>query len=63
VLRGEKKQREYSKKKNSLRRMKDVAREKEQEELEGGGTSCVGLAFRGNPVRISGEDLRGFWDR
>lgn len=66
MLRGQKKQKapkQWAKKQNQLRKLRDREREEEQEKLEGGGASCVGLAFRGNPVRIGREDLGGFWDR
>lgn len=62
MLRGEKKQRAprlWSQKQNQLRKLRDREREQEQKELEGGGSSRVGLAFRGHPVRISREDLGG----
>ena len=66
MLRGEKKERAprlWSQKQNQLRKLRDREREEEQEKLEGGGASCVDMAFRGNPVRLSREDLGGFWDR
>lgn len=62
MLRGEKKARAprlWSQKQNQLRKMRDREREKEQKELEGGGSTSVGLAFRGHPVRIGREDLGG----